>query len=302
MITSHMTRCMMVNPYGTPPGTTAQWADWVAKRFFGQEPGGTNVVIFGVACTVGSIVGYLVQQFLLGTGIAKVLGKLKDAGKFAGLAGKLSDGLTAVKSTVGKAASVAKGAAKKLTRGAAEAVDDAVGEFGRLGVKLGCAGACELFIKKFEDAFGSGGLDRVMQARKKLDPENAAKLDYLMKQSVNNRFPHFRAGYKAELDRVVAHIDAGDVVKIEPKFLDPGSGRWIGPDAELAGNKFLDVKRWSTDYLRKHMDELVKKMNTYAAHYLGGGVVELVGGWTQDIIDGLRAALPPNIVVVPLFA
>jgi len=77
MITAHMTRCMLVNPYGTPPGTTQEWADWVAKRFFGQEPGGTNVVIFGVACTVGSIVGYMVQQFIIGTGIAKVLGKPK---------------------------------------------------------------------------------------------------------------------------------------------------------------------------------------------------------------------------------
>jgi hypothetical protein len=114
MITAHMTRCTLVNPYGTPPGTTEQWADWVAARFFGSEPGGSNVVIFGVACTVGSIVGYMVQQFIVGTGIAKVLGKLKDAGKFASLAGKLSDGLTVVKDTVGKAAKVAKGRCRSL--------------------------------------------------------------------------------------------------------------------------------------------------------------------------------------------
>ena len=68
MSTAHMTGCMLVNPYGT----TAQWAAWVAARFFGSEPGGTNVVIFGVACTVGSIVGYMVQQFIIGTGSAKV--------------------------------------------------------------------------------------------------------------------------------------------------------------------------------------------------------------------------------------
>jgi hypothetical protein len=81
MITGHLTRCMLVNPYGTPSGTPDEWADWVAKRFFGEEPGGSNVLIFGVACTVGSIVGYLVQQFIIGTGIGKVLGKLKDDGK-----------------------------------------------------------------------------------------------------------------------------------------------------------------------------------------------------------------------------
>jgi hypothetical protein len=46
-------------------------------------------VIFGVACTVGSIVGYLVQQFIIGTGIAKVLGKLKRS--HAGVGG-LPDG------------------------------------------------------------------------------------------------------------------------------------------------------------------------------------------------------------------
>jgi len=55
MISAPMLRCMLVNPYGTPPGTTERWAEWVAQRSFGQEPGGTDGIIFGVACIVGSI-------------------------------------------------------------------------------------------------------------------------------------------------------------------------------------------------------------------------------------------------------
>ena len=124
MITAHMTRCMLVNPYGRPDGTTDQWANWVAQRFFGQEPGGPdNRIVFGVACTVGSIVGYLVQQFLIGTGIAKVLGKMSELGKFAKLGKKLSDGAGALGKTVGRAADVAKGAVQKFTRGAGEAAN-----------------------------------------------------------------------------------------------------------------------------------------------------------------------------------
>ena len=320
MITGHLTRCMLVNPFGTPSGTPDQWAGWVAKRFFGEEPGGTNVLVFGVACTVGSIVGYLVQQFIIGTGIGKALGKLKDSGKFAELAGKLGIQTKALKKTTTATQKAAKATEKGMMRGTAEAAtealektgakvgDDAAGEFAKLASKLGCAGGCELFIKKFEDTFGNDGLQRVLDAKKKLQklhPEDAAKndamIDYLMKQSTNNRIPKFRAGYKAELNRIVARIDAGEVVKVEPRFLNPGTGRWIGPDAELAGSKFLDVKLWSTTYLREHLEDLAAKMKTYVAHYGGGGVVELVGGWTQDIIDDLRNMLPSNIVVVPLF-
>ena len=150
MITAHMTRCMLVNPYGTPPGTTEQWADWVAKRFFGQEPGGSNVVIFGVACTVGSIVGYMVQQFIIGTGIAKVLGKLKDAGKFASLGKKLSDGAGPLSKMVNKAKAVGK-SIKGHLRGTAEAVQRALedvgikftdgfwGKYARPAARMGCS-------------------------------------------------------------------------------------------------------------------------------------------------------------------
>lgn len=102
-----------MNPCGTPPGTTEHWADWVAKRCFGEEPGGTNVIFFDVTCTVGSIVGYLIQEFILGSGIGKVLGKLKSSGKFASLAGKLSDGARAFWRILKKAVEAAAGAVRK---------------------------------------------------------------------------------------------------------------------------------------------------------------------------------------------
>src|SRR3990170_3610126 len=37
MITAHMTRCMMVNPYGTPSGTPDQWANWVPSGSSGRS-------------------------------------------------------------------------------------------------------------------------------------------------------------------------------------------------------------------------------------------------------------------------
>ena len=165
MINAHMTRCMLVNPYGTPPGTPDQWANWVAARFFGQEPGGTSVVIFGVACTVGSIVGYLVQQFLIGTGIAKVLGKLTEVSKFASLGKKLADGAKAVTKTVRKAGQAAAGAVRKAMRGVAEAASDALekigvkwgddmaGDFAKnVAAKGGCS-FCHIIGEKFDNMF-----------------------------------------------------------------------------------------------------------------------------------------------------
>jgi DNA anti-recombination protein RmuC len=77
-----------------------------------------------VACTVGSIVGYLVQQFIIGTGIAKVLGKLKDAGKFASLGKKFTEAGKALGKAVDKVKDVGK-SIKTALRGTAEAVQKA---------------------------------------------------------------------------------------------------------------------------------------------------------------------------------
>ena len=117
----------------------------------------------------------------------------------------------------------------------------------------------------------------------------------------NNPIKRFREGYKAQLDRTLAHLDAGDLVEIEPRFFHTSSGRWLRPDAALTQNRFLDVKRWSESFLREHVDDLVEKMKAYGTHFTGGGVVELLGGYSDDIIDLLRSKLPSNIIVMPMF-
>ena len=83
-IVGHMTRCNMVSPYSTSasPDDQGWWAERIVKRFFNApDPEGAgygDAVVFAAACTVASIVGYLVQQFIIGTGIAKVAGKIGD--------------------------------------------------------------------------------------------------------------------------------------------------------------------------------------------------------------------------------
>jgi hypothetical protein len=160
------------------------------------------------------------------------------------------------------------------------------------------------FHGKFVERYGRKTYNRVMEARNRVSPEMADKLDTLMKHS-NGPIKRFREGYKAQLDRTLAHIDQGDVLKIEPRFFHQGSGRWLRPDAELtpgpSGARFLDVKHWSLDYMREHLDDLVERMKTYKTNYPGGGVVELVGGYTAEILDELRKKLPSDIVVVPMF-
>lgn len=73
MILGHMTRCNLVSPYGVtdpPVGTDplSWWGERVVKWFWGEtDPAAAaDAVTFVVACTVGSIIGYLVQQFLIG--------------------------------------------------------------------------------------------------------------------------------------------------------------------------------------------------------------------------------------------
>jgi len=313
MITAHLTRCMLVNPFGTPSGTPDEWAGWVAKRFFGEEPGGSNVLIFGVACTVGSIVGYLVQQFIIGTGIGKMMGKLKDSGKFAQLAGKLGIQTKALKKTTTATQKAAKATEKGLMRGTAEAAtealektgvkvgDDAAGGFAKTAARLGCSGACEAFVGKFASRYGDDFTERVLKAKSKLPDAEARQIETLMKKS-NNPIKKFADGHKAQLDRTLQHLDQGDLVKIEPSFYHPVKKRWFRPDGELTGNKFLEIKRWSNSYLRDHLDDLIEKMKTYRYGYDGGGVLELCGGYDNYILDTLRSELTSlNIQVVPLF-
>ena len=165
MITAHMTRCMMVSPYGRPEGTMTQWANWVAELFFGGKPGGDDrSIVFGVACTAGSIVGYLVQQFLIGQGSRRSSGSRREVSKFASLGKKLADGAKAVKDSVGKVTKVAKSSAQKFTRAAGEAAerfmkrvglkgDDAFEGLTRCVTRFGGSNSCD--FPKIAKRFGA---------------------------------------------------------------------------------------------------------------------------------------------------
>jgi len=71
MVSAHLMRCNIVNPYlgQEDYGKDASWwGQRVVKKFWGEaDPeaeGMGNAIIFSVACTVSSVIGYLVQQFI----------------------------------------------------------------------------------------------------------------------------------------------------------------------------------------------------------------------------------------------
>jgi hypothetical protein len=118
----------------------------------------------------------MVQQFIVGTEIAKVLGKLKDAGKFASLTKKLSDGATAVGKTVKNTADVAKGAIKKFTRGAGEAANRFLERFGlkrsdefadsltHCVIRMGAQNSCNR--PDWHKLFGDANIDAMLKRSK----------------------------------------------------------------------------------------------------------------------------------------
>ena len=73
MVNGHMMRCNIVNPYLTQDsyGKDASW--WgrrVVKKFWGESDleaeGMGDAIVFSVACTVSSVIGYLIRQFIVG--------------------------------------------------------------------------------------------------------------------------------------------------------------------------------------------------------------------------------------------
>jgi len=190
MILGHLTRCNLVSPYGVtdaPPGADplGWWGERVVKWFWGENDpaAGADAVTFVVACTVGSIIGYLVQQFLIGTGIAKFAKELKSGGKFAELGKKLGDAVKPLKKAADKAVEVAKSVAKKFTRAAGEAADrflkkvglggeDAIEGLTSCVAHFGAANSC-----KFDKIAKEFGADAETAARKMAaeDPEGWTK-------------------------------------------------------------------------------------------------------------------------------
>ncbi len=73
MVSAHLMRCNIVNPYLTQDtyGKDASWwGQRVVKKFWGESDpeadGMGSAIVFSVACTVSSVIGYLVQQFIVG--------------------------------------------------------------------------------------------------------------------------------------------------------------------------------------------------------------------------------------------
>jgi hypothetical protein len=204
MINAHLMRCNVVNPFLTGAASQypmAWWADRVTKRFWGESDpeaaGKGSAVVFAVACTVASVAGYLVQQFLVGTGIALAFSKTSA---FSKLADVMQGAKKALKEAAGKARDVGA-MVKKGVRGAAEAATDALKATGaklrdglerlwRWVARHGCSN-CGLEIL---EELGQSGLDDILaRAARRIEKGVADFLEERQWYSLQRHSPHVAA-------------------------------------------------------------------------------------------------------------
>jgi hypothetical protein len=204
---------------------------------------------------------------------------------------------------------VAKTTAKRVTRGAAEALTSAfkkvglkaaaesVAGFFRRGIKMGCAGACETWLAKFSKRYSPDYTMDLLKKTNKMSDDMVRQLDGVMKRA-NHWFPPYRLGAKTELDRLLHYFDADNLAQIQPRFWDDAAKRWYNPDGLLNDGGFLEVKRWSERYLKKHIPDLRERMIAYVNQY-EGGVLEIVSknGYGADTIADLCKAVPSGVTV-----
>lgn len=175
MVDGVLAKANLVNPFGRSSMVATAFADVLVKFFWRLFDPSVSVPSlgdkdrFGMSFAVSHLVGYFIQQFVVGTGLAKVAGLLKKAGT-------ITDGLKAVGKAVQGAAEVVgrvakkigqtvAGGARRLGRGLGEALaevaieklslkwaDDMIGDFGRSVAKHG-RDLSQFIGKKFDDMF-----------------------------------------------------------------------------------------------------------------------------------------------------
>jgi hypothetical protein len=289
----------------------AWWADRVTKRFWGESDpeaaGKGSAVVFAVACTVASVAGYLVQQFLVGTGIALAFSKVSA---FSKLTDMMQGAKKALKASAQKAAKVAKGAAKRITRGTAEAadgflkkiglkqVDDAFEAVARCVARLGAANSCHLNRLLDIQGISKKFVDDLHVAYAKLDDALQAHVDGIIDDLVETGVDAHRAGDIGELKWIEKHAD--DLVDIHRRLPDGSIPDFItkidGIDTitELKNYPgFNDMPQFLKDKL---LDEDIARYGRYAGH----GPTKLVYAtpMPQRYIDDLvKAGVPLENII-----
>ncbi len=204
--------------------------------------------LFALSFAVSHLVGYFVQQFIVGTGAAKIAGMIKKAGsvvdglKAAGTAVETAVG--AVKAVAAKAAKAAKAAAAKLMRGTSEAID---GFLKKIGVNWGddvavAVGNC---VARF-GAANSCYLDRLLRPFGKTFVESLHRQIGKWSQDLQgwvhrwaDEFTNARGKRASELEGYLRYVEKhGDKIdEIRPHLN-------LGPDFKLKTGKFEDVKNY----------------------------------------------------------
>src|SRR6266508_2500112 len=136
MVNGILAKANLVNPFGPSSKTATEFADVLVKFFWHLfdpsvvVPFLTTADLFALSFAVSHLVGYFIQQFVVGTGLAKAFGKLQEAGKLSKLGSALEKAKDAVVGVAGKVKNAAASAAKKFLRGTADALDEALRKLG----------------------------------------------------------------------------------------------------------------------------------------------------------------------------
>ena len=279
------------------------------KRFFNApDPEGAgygDAVVFAAACTVASIVGYLVQQFIIGTGIAKVAGKIGEVTK---LTGRLTDGIKALKTTVGNAARTAAASARGVLRGASEAIngflkkigvnwgDDIAAGVGHCVARFGATNSCDIPWVRFPGARNLpqrvADLGRTSQTG--LRPHIARLID----EAANGGTLAARKGAAGHLEWLTRHGD--DVAQFEfPHPLFRGKrADYLLDDGMVVELKNLNPFAYGSESLRlRKAAEIAEQYRAFLT-YSGRAQVVLIERMGDDFLDALEFAGVPRAAIV----
>jgi len=314
MVNGILAKDNLVNPYGPSTMTAADFATNLVKFFWRifdpsvQLPTFTTADLFNLAFAVSHLVGYFLQQFVIGTGLTKVLGHIKKAGTAVdGIreVGKaVETGVDAVRTTQKQTSKIARIVGKGFGKPAAESAMELVG---KPGLKVGDDASAG--IVRFVSDLGPSKADAILQqlvkrgddvvddifsklgkAPKELQP----KISKLIKRTTSSS-EKVRKGAEAELDFFRNNFNNLNDVALYEKLAD---GRIVKPDFRLKDGTIAEIKSWSDDalnspYLRQELRQQVTKYHQLGLDKGWGGNVQLwlKGDFSPTYLADLKANL-----------
>jgi hypothetical protein len=273
MLDGILAKANLINPYGPSSMNATTFAAYLVEAFWWYVDPANNAFPslpeedrFNLAFVVSHLTGYIIQQFIVGTGLLKVVGKLNDLGKFAKITKKLEGAVDTLKDTVGKVGRAAKATAKKAVSGVARTAaklvdrlpfkwtdDMAEGLYrvaGRWGTSLG-----EDILRQLDDADELLVLIGKVGGNTDLAKQNQRAIESLMKTAADHPVDNFRKGARFHLDRLKHYGD--DVDKIEVKV---GKKR---VDIQLKDGTIIEVKDVSAATFHKNLRTYAKQLEAY---------------------------------------